>query len=155
MIDSQRANQRWVAQCLCAEQTGALLFIGEIPEQLRVHPVEGVSVHQLDSVEQATNRLEKLQRCEQSDGDEVFTLVLGIDPADKQAASLLGHAIRSFPHRVVVYCTAPEQSPYAVSELFFSLGFRRLHAPAELVEQPDDIWWFDYQMSQYKSAPNG
>jgi hypothetical protein len=138
---------------LCAERAGSLLFVGKVPEQIRDYSVEGVSIHQLDSVEQAATCLDKLQSSGSSDSDDMFTLVLGIEPSEKRAASLLGHAIRSFPSRVVVYCTAPVKSPQAVSELFYSLGFRRLLAPGELLEQPDGKWWFEYQLSQYKSAP--
>jgi len=157
MSETEPFRLRWIIECLGVNRTGSLLFVGQIPDEIYSHSkAEGIACYQVDTIEQAAAQFAQPHSGGESNHDDLLTLVLQVDPDEQQAARMLGHAIRTFPQRVVVFCMASDQSRNAVSELFYSLGFRRLQAPTAPTAQHDlsePGCWFEYRMSQYKPAP--
>ncbi|MFK7995166.1 MAG: DUF6231 family protein [Granulosicoccus sp.] len=151
---SQAEQARFLDDCLFGETPLQLLIVGEPPQPLLNRAVEGVSISRLETLEAAERQAANPDSNAAQIADGRCVLVLAIDLSDSLFEQRLGRAIRAFPHRVLLHCTTTSTHAGKGDEDFFAFGFRKLLEASDAANPDVTIKWFEYKLSQYKSAPD-
>ena len=148
------APQRSLGDYLSSESPATFFVVGQLPAGVLDRSAESIRVERLSSLTEAEAKAVEYRDAGASEPALPITLILQLDRDNRQAQQLLGRAALGFPSRVLVYCEQTVESASEIDQLFFSLGFRRLPFKVDTDDQEDTLCWFEYRLSQYKSAPD-
>ena len=148
------APQRTLSDYLHSESPATFLVVGQLPAGLLDTSAGSVRVKYLSSLAEAETTATEHRDAGVAEPREPIALIIELDRDNRQAQQLLGRATLGFPHRVLAHCRQTESTASEISHLFFSLGFRRLPFTMEMGDSGDTLCWFEYRLSQYKSAPD-
>ena len=144
--------QHSLSDYLYSELPATIFVVGQLPAGSLDRSVDSVRVRYLSSLAEAETTAADHRDSGDSEPDVPITLILQLEGDKHLAQQLLGRAALGFPYRVLVHCQQTIKSASEIDQLFFSLGFRRL--PLNMKDQGDTLCWFEYRLSQYKSAPD-
>ena len=148
------ASEHFLGDYVFSESLTQLLVVGNLPETLLDRPADGVSIHTMASLDEAEKLAVHPKRDGETGGDPAQALVLELNPNEAQFEQYLGRAVRSFPHRVLLHCTTTDAEPGPGDEAFFAFGFRKLRVAHDDGQSDTTVKWFEYRLSQYKTAPD-
>lgn len=139
---------------LFSESLTQLIIVGELPQSLQEHPGDNVSIHNVASLDEAEKHALHPRGDSEQRSETVQALVLKLDPDETQFEHYLGRAVRAFPHRILLHCTATKENPGRGDEAFFAFGFRKLPVAHIASDSAGTLRCFEYRLSQYKPAPD-
>ena len=148
------APQHALSDYLNSESPATFLVVGQLPAGLLDTSADSVRVEYLSSLTEAETTAADHRDAGVAEPRVPMALILEVDKDNRQAQQLLGRATLGFPHRVLAHCRQTENTTSEIDHLFFSLGFRRLPFTMQMGDSGDTLCWFEYRLSQYKSAPD-
>ena len=151
MEQAEPGMDRFLGDYLFNESPAQLVIVGQLADALLRSPPEGVQVQQFTALDDAAALA---MSPHQSTQQAHRTLVLQIKPEHHDLSLYLGRAIRAFPHRVLLHCYTPPDTPALSNDTFYAFGFRALPVMQEEGAQQGHTYWYEYQLSDYKSAPD-
>ena len=151
MPQAEPADDRFLGDYLFNESPAQLVIVGQLSEGLLRSPPEGVQVLQFNAFDDA-EALAMPPRQPTQQGHR--TLVLQIKSDQHELTLRLGRAIRAFPHRVLLHCNTTPDTPPLTNDTFFAFGFKALPVMQDESVQGGHTQWYEYRLSDYKSAPD-
>ena len=151
MQPSEPANDRFLGDYLFDESPAQLAIVGQLPEALLDAPPAGIQVLKLNALHDA-EALAMTPHQPLRLGHRA--LVLQVEANNDELALRLGRAIRAFPHRVLLHCHTPPDKPPPANETFYAFGFRSLPVMQDETGHDGHTHWYEYRLSDYKSAPD-
>lgn len=151
MQQAEPADDRFLGDYLFHESPAQLAIVGSLPDALLDASPAGIEVLRFDTLLDAEAMAMTPQQSAQS-GHRA--LVLKVEAGHGELALRLGRAVRAFPHRVLLHIHTPPNTPPPANETFYAFGFRVLPVMQDKSMQDGHTYWYEYRLSNYKSAPD-
>ena len=151
MQQAEPVDDRFLGDYLFSESPAQLVIVGDVSEELLRSPAAGIQVLQCNALDDAEAVAVAPAQLTQTIHR---TLILQIKPDHHELELHLGRAIRAFPHRVLLHCHISSDKTPFTDNTFFAFGFKSLHVMQDEGMCEGHTRWYEYRLSDYKSAPD-